>query len=222
MEVCEIAPGLWRWTARHPDWTPDQGGADGWEPEVASYYCEAGGDILLIDPIVPAVGSERDRFWEALDRDAARIGAPQVVLTGAWHARSAQRRARAVSRQRASWAPAEAAAGLPAASSRAIRFARASSSRRRVGDHGGLDRRRRGPALAALPRGARRRRHASRRRAPRCQGLPGHMARRRRPGRDPCGASLPGCTGFPSSAFSSHMVRRCSSGARQALERALA
>jgi len=89
VEVGELVPGLWRWTAPHPEWTPDQGGPDGWEAEVASFYCEAAGDVLLIDPIVPADGSERERFWRALDRDVERVGAPHVVLTCAWHARSA-------------------------------------------------------------------------------------------------------------------------------------
>jgi glyoxylase-like metal-dependent hydrolase (beta-lactamase superfamily II) len=87
MDVTQIAPGLWRWTARHPEWTPDQGGPEGWEPEVASFYCEADGDALLIDPLVPADNGERERFWRALDRDVGR-GAPHVLLTCAWHARS--------------------------------------------------------------------------------------------------------------------------------------
>jgi glyoxylase-like metal-dependent hydrolase (beta-lactamase superfamily II) len=88
VEVVELAPGLWRWTARHPDWTPEQGGPEGWEPEVASYHCESGSDLLLIDPIVPDDGDDRDRFWRALDRDVERVGKPNVVLTCAWHARS--------------------------------------------------------------------------------------------------------------------------------------
>lgn len=88
MEVRELAPGLWRWTARHPDWTPEQGGPEGWEPEVASYYCETGSDLILIDPILPADVDDRDRFWRALDRDVERVGRPNIVLTCAWHARS--------------------------------------------------------------------------------------------------------------------------------------
>jgi len=88
VEVVELAHGLWRWTARHPDWTPDQGGPDGWEPDVASYYCESGTDVILIDPIVPADENDRERFWRALDRDVDRSGTPDVVLTCAWHARS--------------------------------------------------------------------------------------------------------------------------------------
>jgi len=90
VHVAELAPGLWRWTAPHPEWTPDDGGPEGWEQDVAAYYCEAEGDLLLIDPIVPVDAAERDRFWEALDRDVARVGTPHVVLTGVWHLRSCE------------------------------------------------------------------------------------------------------------------------------------
>jgi hypothetical protein len=90
VEVVELAPGLWRWTARHPDWTPDQGGHDGWEAEVGCVYCEADGAVLLVDPLVHSEEGERERFWQALDRDLERAGtAPDIVLTCAWHARSA-------------------------------------------------------------------------------------------------------------------------------------
>ena len=88
MDVRELAPGLWRWTARHPEWTPDQGGPGGWEAEVASFYCEAEGSLLLVDPIVPSGLPEQERFWRALDRDVTRVGSPHVLLTCAWHARS--------------------------------------------------------------------------------------------------------------------------------------
>ena len=112
MQVAELAPGLWRWTGRHPDWTPDQGGPEGWEPEVASYYCETGEDVLVLDPIVPAEDDDRDRFWRALDRDVERAGAVHVILTCAWHARSS---AELVSRYGARlWVPKVAVPALPA------------------------------------------------------------------------------------------------------------
>jgi len=87
VDVSELAPGLWRWTARHPDWTPGNAGA--WGPDVGCVYCEADGAILLIDPLVPSDGEERERFWRALDRDVERAGPPHVLLTCAWHLRSA-------------------------------------------------------------------------------------------------------------------------------------
>ena len=88
MDVSEVAPGLWRWTVRHPEWTPDQGGPDGWDPDVSAVYCETGGTLMLIDPIIPAGEGERERFWRALDRDVERVGAPRILLTCPWHARS--------------------------------------------------------------------------------------------------------------------------------------
>ena len=33
----ELHPGLWFWTAPHPEWTPSDGGPDGWPPEVSCY-----------------------------------------------------------------------------------------------------------------------------------------------------------------------------------------
>ena len=47
MDVAELAPGLWRWTAPHPEWTPAEGGPEGWEENVAAYYCEAEGEWTL-------------------------------------------------------------------------------------------------------------------------------------------------------------------------------
>jgi glyoxylase-like metal-dependent hydrolase (beta-lactamase superfamily II) len=89
VNVLEIAPGLWRWTARHPDWTPEEGGDEGWEPEVASYFLESSDGVVLIDPLVP--DGEAGRFWEALDRDVGRSGRPpQVLVTIFWHTRSSQ------------------------------------------------------------------------------------------------------------------------------------
>lgn len=82
MIVSELAPGLWRWTAPHPDWKE----SDDWEQEVACVYYEAPGATVLIDPLVPP---ERERFFEALDRDVERRGLPvSILLTVPWHGRS--------------------------------------------------------------------------------------------------------------------------------------
>ena len=88
MRVQELATGLWRWTGLHPAWTPAEGGPDGWEQEVGSYYYEAPESIVLFDPLVPM--EDRDRFFEALDRDVARAGRPvRVLVTVEDHRRSA-------------------------------------------------------------------------------------------------------------------------------------
>ena len=82
MNVSELAPGLWRWTAPHPDWKE----GDDWEQDVGCVYYEAADATVLIDPLVPP---ERERFFEALDRDVERRGLPvAILLTCPWHERS--------------------------------------------------------------------------------------------------------------------------------------
>ena len=83
MEVQELRPGLWRWTASHPEWDH----AESWGPEVASVYAELPDAVVVVDPIVPA--DEEARFWSALDRDVERADRSlHVLLTVHWHERS--------------------------------------------------------------------------------------------------------------------------------------
>ena len=85
MRVQELAPGLWRWTARHPEWTPS---SEGWSPDVGCYYVEAPSAVVLIDPLVPA--DEETRFFTALDSDIERAHKPvHVLVTTSAHSRSA-------------------------------------------------------------------------------------------------------------------------------------
>src|SRR3954454_24902760 len=77
-----IGPGLWRWTARHPEWHPGDFGA-----EVASFALDAGGDLLLIDPLLPA---DDDRpVLELLD-GLAKGRAVHALITIGYHVRSAE------------------------------------------------------------------------------------------------------------------------------------
>ena len=77
----ELAGGLWRWTARHPDWHPGQ-----WGAEVASFALDAGEVTLLIDPLV------RDDDVAVLDRLDTLARVPVAILiTIPYHARSAER-----------------------------------------------------------------------------------------------------------------------------------
>lgn len=82
-DVEELAPGLWWWTASHPDWTPEdlEGGA-GWEQVVSSFALSAGSDLVLFDPLV--------EDWDWLDRQAAEHGPPAILITILWHVRSSQ------------------------------------------------------------------------------------------------------------------------------------
>jgi hypothetical protein len=75
----EIAPGLLRWTAPHPEWKPQaQPGSSGdWEQMVGSVLYEVSDTVVLIDPQLPQ--SEREQFLDWLDQRVA--GRPVSVLT---------------------------------------------------------------------------------------------------------------------------------------------
>ena len=49
MEVQELRPGLWRWTASHPEWDH----AENWGPEVGSVYAELPDSLVVVDPLDP-------------------------------------------------------------------------------------------------------------------------------------------------------------------------
>jgi hypothetical protein len=78
----EIAPKIWRWTARHPEWHPGEFGA-----EVASFALEAGDDLLLIDPIVPE--DDAEPVLELLD-GLTKGRTTSSLITIGYHIRSAE------------------------------------------------------------------------------------------------------------------------------------
>ena len=78
--VERIADGIWRWTARHPEWHPGV-----WGAEVGCYALPGAGRTVLIDPLAP---EGDDGFWERLDGVVA--GAVVVVITIGYHLRSAE------------------------------------------------------------------------------------------------------------------------------------
>jgi glyoxylase-like metal-dependent hydrolase (beta-lactamase superfamily II) len=77
-----IANGLWHWTVRHPDWHPGEFGA-----EVGSYALDAGGDLLLIDPLLPQTDSRS--VIDLLD-ELARDRDVHALITIGYHTRSAE------------------------------------------------------------------------------------------------------------------------------------
>ena len=86
MSAAEIAPGLLRWTAPHPDWNPDAepGSAQDWGQEVGSVLYELADVAVLFDPLLPSEG--RDDFLRWLD---GRIAGRRVSIltTIRWHRR---------------------------------------------------------------------------------------------------------------------------------------
>lgn len=82
----EIAPGLMRWSAPHPEWRPAAaaGSPDDWDPLVGSVLYEPPDIVVLIDPLLPQEG--RAEFLAWLDERVA--GRPVSVLTTIrWHRR---------------------------------------------------------------------------------------------------------------------------------------
>jgi hypothetical protein len=83
MEPTEIRPGLYRWTAPHPDYErdPEPDSPADWPEQVGCVAYEAPEALVLIDPLVP------QELWPALDRLAE--GRPVVLLTTIpFHSRS--------------------------------------------------------------------------------------------------------------------------------------
>ena len=84
MPLAELVPGLFRWTAPHPDWrgtdVPDDHPLD-WPQDVGCVAAHVGDATVFIDPLVP------DELWPELD--ALAEGRPVAVLvTLPFHARS--------------------------------------------------------------------------------------------------------------------------------------
>jgi hypothetical protein len=89
----EIAPGLLRWTAPHPDWNPQAvpGSSGDWQREVGSLLYELPDAVALIDPLLPS--EDRAEFLRWLDGRIA--GRPVSVLTTVrWHRRDREELAR--------------------------------------------------------------------------------------------------------------------------------
>jgi glyoxylase-like metal-dependent hydrolase (beta-lactamase superfamily II) len=74
--VQELRPGLWHWTAPHPDWES----TEPWDQNVSSYAIDDGERLLLFDPL--GVPPEIEKL--AGDRETA------IVLTAPWHERDAK------------------------------------------------------------------------------------------------------------------------------------
>jgi hypothetical protein len=86
VRASEIAAGLWRWTAPHPDWRPvaQPGSAAYWERDVGSVLYEGPEAAVFFDPLLPA---DAEPFWEWAD--ARTADRPVAVLTTLkWHRRS--------------------------------------------------------------------------------------------------------------------------------------
>jgi hypothetical protein len=83
----EYRKGLWSWFAEHPDWRPGaepESPAD-WPRAVRSVAHRANGELLVVDPLIPA-GSE-DEFWPWFEKVRGMRGVV-AVTTIKFHRRS--------------------------------------------------------------------------------------------------------------------------------------
>lgn len=78
--LVELAPGLHRWTARHPDAdpSPTPGSPADWGPDVGCVAYEAPDALVLVDPLVP---DDREDLRDALDALVRRHGRSVAILT---------------------------------------------------------------------------------------------------------------------------------------------
>jgi glyoxylase-like metal-dependent hydrolase (beta-lactamase superfamily II) len=76
----QLADGLWRWTARHPEWHPGEFGS-----EVASFALNAGGETILVDPLLPP---EPETVLDLIERELGERLA--IVITIPYHVRSSE------------------------------------------------------------------------------------------------------------------------------------
>jgi hypothetical protein len=76
----QLADGLWRWTARHPEWHPGEFGS-----EVASFALRAGTETVLIDPLLPP---DADPVLDLIERELGDRLA--ILITIPYHVRSSE------------------------------------------------------------------------------------------------------------------------------------
>jgi hypothetical protein len=81
VNIHEVAPGLWYWTAPHPEWR----GATDWPEQVGCVCYRAPETAVLIDPLMPP--GEESALWELVAGLGQRV---DVLLTASWHRRDAQ------------------------------------------------------------------------------------------------------------------------------------
>ena len=78
----QLADGLWRWTARHPEWHPGQFGS-----EVVSFALRAGHETVLIDPLLPPQ-PDGDAVLDLIERELGERLA--ILITIPYHVRSSE------------------------------------------------------------------------------------------------------------------------------------
>jgi len=84
----ELAAGLWRWTARHPEWHPGEFGK-----EVASFAIQAGDDTVLIDPLLPSEAEAEagaEPVLDLIEEQLAGAARLSILISIPYHVRSSE------------------------------------------------------------------------------------------------------------------------------------
>jgi glyoxylase-like metal-dependent hydrolase (beta-lactamase superfamily II) len=76
----EIAPDLWRWTRRHPDWHPA-----GFGDHVSSFALRDAAGLVIVDPLL-----EGEADPELAELEALAEGQVRILITIPYHVRSAE------------------------------------------------------------------------------------------------------------------------------------
>jgi glyoxylase-like metal-dependent hydrolase (beta-lactamase superfamily II) len=76
----ELAPDLWRWTRRHPEWHPE-----GFGDEVSAYALRDDEGLVIVDPLLD---DDDDPALGELEQRAS--GDVRILITIPYHARSAE------------------------------------------------------------------------------------------------------------------------------------
>jgi hypothetical protein len=79
----KLRDGLWRWTARHPEWHPGEFGA-----EVACFAAQAGDTTLVIDPLLPEDEARAEEVLAGIDEILTDRLA--ILITIPYHVRSSE------------------------------------------------------------------------------------------------------------------------------------
>jgi hypothetical protein len=85
--AAEVAPGVWRWTAAHPEWSPGatpDSTAD-WERDVGCLLFELDGAVVFVDALVPA---DEAGFWRWADERCRAAERCHALTTISFHRRS--------------------------------------------------------------------------------------------------------------------------------------
>jgi hypothetical protein len=81
----KLADGLWRWTARHPEWHPGDFGR-----EVASFAIQAGDDTLLIDPLLPDEPDDASSVLALIEEQLDGAERLSILVSIPYHVRSSE------------------------------------------------------------------------------------------------------------------------------------